>query len=307
MNKTVYDIITDRILNLLEEGTIPWQKPWHRTGNVEFDWPKNLTSKRPYSGINVFLLSCAGFGSPFWLTYKQAAAIGANIKQGEKGFPVIFWKIQPKKIKDESGEERSQAFPILRYYTVFNVEQCENIDPDKIPTCPAELEGLEFNPIESAQALVENMKNPPEIAHYNNSDRACYSPTFDKVSMPAPEQFKTPEKYYCTLFHELAHSTGHSKRLNRKELTESSFYGSHNYSKEELVAEFAAAFLCGVSGIDQATLDNSAAYIKGWSSSLRKNPKWAVLAAAAAQKAADLIQGIHGQELVSGQETSEAI
>ena len=90
MNKTVYEIITDRILSLLEEGTIPWQKPWNRTGNVDFDWPKNLACNRPYSGINVFLLSCAGFGSPYWLTYKQAGAMGGNIKQGEKGFPVIF-------------------------------------------------------------------------------------------------------------------------------------------------------------------------------------------------------------------------
>lgn len=306
MNKTVYEIITDRILSLLEEGTIPWQKPWNRTGNVDFDWPKNLASKRPYSGINVFLLSCTGFASPFWLTYKQAAALGGNIKKGEKGFPVIFWKIQPKKIKDEGGEESSQVFPILRYYTVFNVEQCENIDPAKIPTCPDELEGIEFNPIATAQAIVENMKNAPDITHYNNSNRACYSPTFDKISIPAPEQFTQPERYYSTLFHELAHSTGHSKRLNRKELTESCYFGSHNYSKEELVAEFAAAFLCGISGIEQATLENSAAYIKGWSSSLRSNPKWAVHAAAAAQKAADLIQGLDRQESLQGEEQSEA-
>ena len=306
MKKTVYEVITERILNLLDEGTVPWQRPWNRTGNVEFDWPKNLVSKRPYSGINVFLLSCCGFSSPFWLTYKQAGDLGGNVKAGEKGLPVIFWKIEPKRTKDESGEERTEAFPILRYYTVFNVEQCENIDPAKIPTCPDDLEKIVFNPIAQAQAIVESMKNPPEIRHRNNSDRACYYPAFDKVDLPEPEQFKSAEKYYSTLFHELAHSTGHAKRLNRKEITEASYYGSHDYSKEELVAEFAAAFLCGAAGIEQGILENSAAYIQGWSKSLRKNPKWAIHAAAAAQKAADLIQGIDHQEHAQGSEAEKA-
>lgn len=310
MKKTVYEIITEQILTLLDQGTIPWRKPWNRTGNVEFDWPKNLASKRPYSGINVFLLSCAPFGSPFWLTFKQAAALGGKVRKGEKGYPVIFWKMQRKTWKEEGGEEQKQMIPILRYYTVFNVDQCEGIDPEKIPTCPDELEEIEFTPIEAAQAIFENFKYGPEITHYNNSDRACYSPTFDKISMPAPEQFKRAEEYYSTLFHELSHSTGHSKRLDRKELMDSNFFGSHDYSKEELVAEFSAAFLCGISGIEHATLENSAAYIKGWSSKLRSNPKWAVHAAAAAQKSADLIQGVkreQPQDQEQNQERQKAV
>lgn len=294
--KTVYEIITDQILNQLEQGTVPWRKPWNHTGNVEFDWPKNLASKRPYSGINVFMLSCSPFSSPFWLTFKQAAALGGNIKKGEKGYPVIFWKIQKKSTRNANGEKEELTLPILRYYTVFNIDQCENIDLAKIPTCPAELEEIEFSPIEAAQAIIDNMKHKPQINHYNNSDRACYSPTFDQIKMPAPEQFPQPEHYYSAIFHELSHSTGHSKRLNRKEITESSFYGSHDYSKEELVAEFSAAFLCGISGIEKNTLENSAAYIKGWSTKLRSNPKWAVHAAAAAQKSADMIQNIKKQE-----------
>jgi antirestriction protein ArdC len=301
--KNSYEVITDRILEMLKGGTVPWRKPWNRTGNVEFDWPKNLTSKRPYSGINVFMLSCSPFQSPFWLTFKQAADLGGSVKKGEKGYPVIFWKINKKQRTDEQGEKFNENIPMLKHYTVFNVDQCENIDPANIPTCPDEMEQIEFNPIEAAQAIIDNMKNAPEITHYNNTDRACYSPSFDKINMPAAEQFNQPERYYSTLFHELSHSTGHTKRLNRKELADSSFFGSHNYSKEELVAEFSASFLCGASGIENEVIEQSAAYIAGWSKKLRSEPKWAIHAAAAAQKAADLIQNI---ERYSQQEKDES-
>ena len=145
----------------------------------------------------------------------------------------------------------------------------------------------EFNPIENAQAIIDGWKNKPEINHVEG-DRAYYMPKFDKITLPLKSQFKSPEEYYSTAFHELAHSTGHSKRLNRKELTEANYFGSHDYSKEELTAEFASAFLCSTSGIEK-TIDNSAAYIKGWSQKLRSNPKWLVSAAAKAQKAANLI------------------
>lgn len=307
MKKTVYEIITDQILQQLESGTIPWKKPWNRTGNVEYDWPKNLASKKPYTGINVFILSCAPFSSPFWLTFKQTQALGGNIKKGQKGYPVIFWKMAKKqKTNEETGEKETFIMPILRYYTVFNVDQCENIDPVKIPSCPDEIETIEFSPIETAQAIVDGMPSPPEINHLNNYDRACYSPSLDKISLPAQEQFKGSETYYSTLFHELSHSTGHANRLDRKEMGGNNFFGSHDYSKEELVAEFSAAFLCGVSGISQTTIDNSAAYINGWSKKLRSNPKWAVYAAAAAQKSADLIRGIEKQEYVAQEQQQAA-
>ena len=274
----VYQIITDRLLAILEAGTVPWRKPWNY-GNER--GPLNLVSKKHYQGINCFLLACTQYGSPYWLSFRQAQQLGGNVKKGEKGNIVIFWKIFEK--EDSQAEDGKKRLPILRYYTVFNVEQCENI------TAPAP-DGAtwhEHDPIEIAEAVQLAMPNRPTVDI--GGTRACYSPALDYVRVPELFRYEKPEEYYSTLFHELAHSTGHQSRLNREGITGQHFFGDAVYSREELVAEMAAAFLCGHVGIENVTIQNSAAYLQSWIKTLRGDKKLAIIAAAQAQKAADYI------------------
>lgn len=285
MKKDVYAMVTERIVELLEQGVIPWRKPWRPEAGEH----RNLVSKKPYRGINVFLLGALGYDSPFWLTYKQAKQLGGSVKKGEKGATVVFWKWLDKKEEDESGDLKQVKIPMLRYYTVFNLEQTEGIPAEKIPAgedC-AESEVL---PIEAAVSLIDSMPQRPAIGHGGN--RAYYSPSRDRVQLPNMEQFDMVEEYYCAAFHELAHATGHSSRLDRKEVTGCNPFGSEDYSKEELVAEMTAAYLCGVTGIEQGTIENSAAYIQGWLKQLKDDRKLVIHAAAAAQKAADFIRNL---------------
>lgn len=273
----VYQIITNRILELLEQGTIPWRKAW----SAGTAMPRNMISNKEYRGINVFLLSAMPYASPYWLTYKQATEKGGHVRSGEKSSMVVFWKM----LDSSNEEDAKQKIPVLRYYNLFNVEQCEGIP---VPTMPDEIVSP-FNPIEKAEQLVSSYANHPCIQHGGN--RAFYRPSEDLVQMPHNHTFKSPEDYYAVLFHELSHSTGAKHRLCRKEVIEYNRFGSTDYSAEELVAEFAAAFLCGQVGISNQTIDQSAAYIDGWLSVLKKDKRLLVLAAAQAQKAADYILG----------------
>ncbi len=278
--KDTYQVITDRILEKLEEGTIPWHKPWSGGGA-----PVNLVSKKEYRGINVFMLGCNGHESPYWLTYRQAKAKGGHVKKGERGTPVVFWKAFDGKEADAEGN--AKKYFVLRHYTVFNVTQCEGVD---YPKPENEDEERTFDPIENCTTVVDEMPKSPPITH--GEPRAYYRPGTDTVNMPKPETFDGSEEYYSTLFHELAHSTGHESRTGRHGQggCDHSF-GSQSYSREELVAEFSAAFLCGHCSIENSTIDNSASYIDGWSRKLRNKPKMLIQAAAQAQKAVDFVLG----------------
>ncbi|MBE6441548.1 MAG: DUF1738 domain-containing protein [Desulfovibrio desulfuricans] len=282
----VYQIITNRIISLLEEGTIPWRKPWSYGAAQR---PLNLVSHRHYQGINCFLLACTPYASPYWLTYSQASKIGGHVRKGERGNYIVFWKMYEK--EDANAEGGRKLLPVLRYYTVFNVEQCEGIDCPKVEGEPC----FRHDPIEAAEQIALSMPNRPTIG--TGGVRACYSPTADHVQVPELSRYEKPEEYYSTLFHELAHSTGHESRLNREGITSNHFFGDEVYSREELVAEMASAFLCGYCGIENATIANSAAYIQSWIKVLRGDKKLAVIAAAQAQKAADYILD-HKPELV---------
>ena len=283
MNNDVYQVITDRIIAQLEKGVVPWQKPWQ--GGEQM--PRNLTSGRAYRGVNVFLLHAMCYESPFWLTYKQASELGGHVKKGERACPVVFWK--RLQVADKTEPTGNKAVPFLRYYSVFNVAQCEDIPPDKIPVQNGSQR--QHCPITAAENIVATMPKKPEIKH--GGGRACYSPGLDCVTMPKPEHFQTGQDYYSVLFHELTHSTGHASRLNRKgiggEDGEWSAFGSTPYAREELVAEMGAAFLSGHAGIVERTLDNSASYIQSWLARLKEDRRLIVQAAAAAQKAADFI------------------
>jgi antirestriction protein ArdC len=274
--RNVADIITDAIIAKLESGVIPWKKPWNGSALA----PRNYVTDKAYRGINAFLLTNTQFASPFFLTFKQVMEKKGSLKAGSKGFPVVFWSMV-KAEDNETGDEKN--IPFLKYYTVFNIEQTSL----EVPAITEAL--LDFNPIEEAERMVANMPMAPEIRH--GQAKAYYSPSFDYVNMPKRELFHCSEEYYNVLFHELGHSTGHKSRLARKGVTEASYFGSHEYSKEELVAEMAAAFCCGELGIIPATLDNSAAYIQSWLKALKSqdNRNLIVSAASQAQKAFDYI------------------
>jgi len=273
-----YDRITERITVLLERGTVPWHKPW----NAATSTPRNLVTKKPYRGINVFLLVSMGYESPFWLTFRQAVRLGGSVKQGEKSCPVVFWKRTPFE-DEETGEKRE--VPLLRFYHVFNVSQCEGLGSDASPAI-TEVERNDCAGKKPAE-IVAAMPQRPAIRH--GMTQASYSPCEDIVGMPALERFDSADHYYAALFHELVHSTGHETRLNRATLNENTGYGSDPYCKEELVAEMGAAFLCAEAEITERTIDNSAAYVKSWLERLRADKKLIVQAAAQAQKAADFI------------------
>ncbi len=274
----VYDQVTAKIMELLETGTIPWKKPW-----ASSEGAKNLVSKKSYRGINQFLLSCSPYASPYWVTYRQAADRGGQVRKGEKSTPVIFWKwLNQKAVPEDDDNLTAGRVPLLRYYNVFNLDQIDGINPPEKeqPVNP-------FSPIEQAELVIKNMPDRPKILH--GGERAFYSPRLDFIQLPPREAFTSPEEFYSTAFHELAHSSGHASRLCRRGILEPSYFGSHDYSQEELVAEFGASMLCGYAGIEQQTLDNSAAYIQGWLKVLKGDKKLAIVAAGQAQRAADFI------------------
>jgi antirestriction protein ArdC len=291
MSIKVYEVINNRIMELLQQGTIPWRKPWNAEGNM----PKNLISRKEYRGINLFLLNAMPYSSPYWMTFKQAQDKGGTVRKGEKSTMVIFWKwldrigaVSEPDDADVAGSCKGKV-PMLRYYNVFNVGQCDGI---KVPESKEIVN--EFSPIEKAEQIIANMPLRPEINYGGN--KAAYSPVLDYIKLPHQHTFQSPEEYYSTAFHELAHATGHAKRLGRKSILEPSYFGSHEYSKEELVAEMGAAFLCGFTGIENKTIENSAAYIQGWLRELKNDNKLLILAAAQAQRASDYILNIKGGE-----------
>jgi antirestriction protein ArdC len=281
----IYAIVTDKIINLLEQGVVPWRRPWTSAG-----LPRNLASKKPYRGINHFLLSASKYVSPFWLTMRQANELGGHIRKGEESTIVVFWKVDDTKhssgdLDNEETNEKSRRRFLLRYYRVFNLEQCElpQAALDKLP----KIETHEHDPIEAAERIVAAMPNPPQIEHAGS--KAFYSSMTDRVTMPPRNLFVSAEEYSATLLHELTHSTGNPKRLAREGITEAAAFGSAVYSKEELVAEMGAAYLCAESGISNAVIANQAAYVAGWLRKLRDDRKLLVHAAAQAQHAADFI------------------
>jgi len=269
----IYEMVTSRIIEELEQSQIPWKQPWIS------GWPKNFITQKPYRGLNPLLLLCTDYSSPYWLTFNQAKKLKGGIRRGEKGCPVIFWKWIEVENKEKSEEKKQ--IPLLKYYTVFNLDQTENIQQS------SEIKPLEN--LEAPETVVKNMPNKPAITH--REARAYYRPKPDVVNLPNRSLFSSIEDYYCTLFHELTHSTGHQTRLNRKEVIEKIQFNSEDYSKEELVAEIGATFLCASSGIHPQIIENSTAYIQGWLKKLRDDKKIIVTAAAKAQKAADYILG----------------
>ena len=287
MKTCLYQEVTDQIIAMLETGVVPWRSPI--LGPDSAGHPKNLESDKPYCGINVFMLAFTawsqGYGSSYWLTFNQAKRRGGSVKKGEKSSFVVFWKHY--EVEDEKTGD-PKTVPVLRYFKVFNAEQCDGIKvPDVVPVVPNA-----FKPIEVAEAIAKGYAGGPDVEH--GGHQACYRPSTDRVRMPEPTRFTSSEEYYSTLFHELAHSTGHGSRIDRHFDTARQPFGSSDYSKEELVAEMAAAFLSAEAGIHPAVIENQAAYVQSWLTQLKNDKRLVVTAAGAAQKAAAWILGERG-------------
>jgi antirestriction protein ArdC len=272
----IYETVTNLIVERLEAGVVPWHMPWKTSGSI----PRNLISKKSYRGFNFWYLLSFGFERPYFLTFNQIKQLGASVKKGSKSFMVLFWKMVEYE-KDGETEE----IPMLRYYRVFHIDDVEGINPDKIPENKSH--DHEFDPIASCEQIIEFWCDSPVIRL--NKKKACYIPSLDEVHMPNPRTFFKDEEYYSTIFHELCHATGARRRLNRHEKFSNLNFGSNDYSQEELVAEMGAAYLSGICGIENAIIDNSAAYIQGWLKKLKSDKKFIVMASGMAQKAVDYI------------------
>ena len=276
MKKDVYEMVTDRIIEQLEQGVIPWQKPW---GGV-IDGAYNRISKKPYSLLNQMLLQHSGE----YATFKQWSELGGHIRKGEKSEIVVFWKLQPYEDENADGEKIIKQIPLLRYYNVFHVSQVDGVEPK-------ELDLNEFEPIEEAERIKTEYMTREHLKILEKlTDKAFYFPAFDYIQVPCKEQYQNVEEFYSTLFHEMVHSTGHKTRLDREDVKDCMYFGSENYTKEELTAELGSTFLVNLLGIEtEKSFRNSSAYIQNWLHVLRGDKKFIVSASSKAEKAVKYI------------------
>ena len=284
---TVYDVVTDRFLAQLKEGIVPWKKPWISIEGERVGGWSHKTGES-YSLVNQMMLPSEGE----YITYRQIRDEGGSLKEGAKGYPICFWKNYVAEVKDpETNTEEAKSIPVLRYYTVYRLEDCEGIKPNFEPD-PSPLEGRsEPEKIAKAEALCKSYLEMSGVKlEHQMGNRACYAPAFDTVKLPLAKQFDESGEYYSTLFHELTHSTGHRSRLNR--FGTGGGTKSHKYSLEELVAEIGAASILYKLGIEsEDTIRNSNAYLKSWYDALSDNPRMIVKASSRAQKAVRFIYG----------------
>ena len=283
----IYQAVTDRIIQAIEGGNIPWVKPWTGAGA---DLSIKYRDGKPYSLLNQLLLGEPGE----YLSYKECEAAGGHVKKGEKGHMVVFWMMHQYEETDsdgnviyKDGKAVMKTVPILRYYTVFHINQCECIK-SKVETA----ETHQNDPIEEAEKVSADYISRSGVKLIvTKSDRAFYRPSTDTIHVPALEQYADVSEYYSTLFHEETHSTGHKNRLGRLDEKIAAF-GDEDYSKEELVAELGACMILNRIGIESAnSFRNSAGYLQGWLSALKNDKRLIVSAASKAEKAVKLIMG----------------
>ena len=231
------------------------------------------------------MLNLSEYPDPRRLTFKQIQKRGGTVHKGAKSTLVVFVKPLTVVDPDHADEGTTKDIRFLRYYRLFNVAQADGHGLPPLATTTATI-----NPIAEAEAVVAGMPNPPKISH-DGGNQAYYRNSLDAISLPPLDSFESAEGYHATKFHELSHSTGHASRLGRDTLTESAPFGSAVYSKEELIAEFGSAFLCGHTGINNL-VENQASYIDNWRRVLRADTHMVIQAASAGQKAADFILGV---------------
>ena len=277
MKKSVYEMITERIIEQLENGVIPWQKPWSGTHSGAY----NRVSNKSYSLLNQLLLKHDGE----YATFKQWSDLGGKIRKGEKSEVVTFWKIQPVEEINEDGEKVIKQIPLLRYYNVFHISQVDGVEPKE------QLKISDLEPIEEAEKIkLDYMTREHLQIRETISNKAFYLPTADYIQVPCKEQYQNIEEFYSTLFHEIVHSTGHKSRLDRKDIKDCLYKGDENYSKEELTAELGSAFLINMLDIEtEKSFRNSSAYIQNWLQALKNDNKFIVSASSKAEKAVKYI------------------
>lgn len=281
MSINVYELVTNRIIEQLENNIIPWEKPWSGTIDGAF----NRVSKKPYSILNQMLLKYGGE----YASFKQWKDLGGHIRKGEKSEIVVFWKMYPIKEKQDDGTEIIKTIPLLKYINVFHISQVDGVEPLKQKVTH------DIEPIDKAEKILNDYWNRENITiEHVKGDKAFYSPMFDKIQLPLFEQFKQSEEYYSTAFHESVHSTMKTSRCNRQEDRKGKVvsFGSEEYSKEELVAEVGSAQLMNIVGIEtKKSFRNSTAYIQSWLKVLRNDNKFIVSASSKAEKAVNYILG----------------
>lgn len=291
----VYQMVTDRIVEQMQKGIIPWQRPWTGLGIAD-GGAINYVTRRPYSFLNQILLGRPGE----WLTFNQIKERGGSIKKGAKAGIVVFYKtytIKKAKRTDENGEQtdvnvyEEHDIPLLKHYHVFHIDDCEGIESKIEPN----VETSHLEPIERAEEVINGYLSREESLKFTNdkpSNRAYYSPSADAVVVPMMSQYEIVEEYYSTTFHEFIHSTMPKNRCDRTKENRVASFGSEDYSREELVAETGSAMICSVLGIDcEKAFKNSVAYIQGWMKALKNDNKMIVWAASRAEKAARYIVG----------------
>lgn len=276
----INEMITNKFIEQMEKGTIPWEKPWTGTSNGSF----NRVSKKPYSLLNQMLLVHTGE----YASFKQWAELGGKVRKGEKSETVVFWKSFEK--ENENGEMETHY--TLRYLPVFHISQVDDVKPLYV-------EELPINKIETCSDAENVFKSYIDREHitFNESldNRACYSPITDTIHLPLKEQFIDTSEYYSTLFHETTHSTGHKKRLDR--IKDNAHFGSVPYSKEELIAEMGSAFMLHYLNIEtDKSFRNSTAYLQSWISVLRNDKNMIISASRKSEKAFNYILDIKESE-----------
>ena len=282
MSKSVYEMVTKRIIEQLESGVIPWEKPWTGVRSGAF----NRVSKKSYSLINQMLLKHNGE----YATFKQWSDLGGKVRKGEKSEIVVFWKVLPIEEEQEDGTKTVKQIPLLKYINVFHISQVEGVEP--LP----EEELNDIEPIEKAENVLKDYWTRENITvEHIAGNRAYYSPTRDLICLPLFEQFIDANEYYSTAFHESIHSTMQESRCNRTEERKNKLvaFGSEEYSREELTAEIGSASLMNIIGIEtKKSFRNSSAYIQNWLSVLKNDVKFIVSASSKAEKAVNYILNV---------------
>ena len=270
----IYAEITNRMIAEMENGIIPWRKPWMAAGAAI-----SHTTGKPYSLLNQMLLGRAGE----YLTFKQVQQEGGFVRKGEKAHMVVFWKWLEK--EDEETGETTQI-PFLKYYNVFHIDQCEGISAKHM-----QQNANPASPDQTAETIIADYVQREGVTiEHREGDAAFYQPASDRIVLPLLKQFAETAEYYSTAFHEMVHSTGHMKRLARLDGT--AHFGGEDYSKEELVAEIGSTALVNHAGLEtSSSFHNSAAYVQNWLQALKNNKRFIVSAAGRAEKAVNFILG----------------
>ena len=314
--------VADRIIALLDAGGLPpWEKDWRDSA---FGLPVNAVSMKAYRGINRWLTlmtqQLMGYNDPRWLTYRQAETLGGHVRKGEESTRIVFWKrihVKPRAGSTDSedsanregievinqGEPGSEkrTYPMLRAYSVFNVEQTEDCRLKELPVPEPAL----HDPIELAEEIIRQMPGLPVIQHYSHANHAPhYAPALDIVRVPDLSRYQSPDGYYTTLFHELVHSTGHPDRLARFDL-EANPGDLHAYGREELVAAMGSAMLGAHAGIAPMEIERDASYILHWRDAIQADKAMVIRAATLAQKSADHILGLQPPEFTDEKPRAE--